>query len=384
MPRLIVLDPSLSSPGGHHFEFALLLRSQLASTHKLTFYGNAAADPLAAAAIDVRPIFRDTVYPDPGVPFTSRYGAMTRSMTRALASVDAADLQPTTIAVSHTSTIFQLGALTAWYSSLPPSRRPKLFIQFQFPLDWLVEPFSEWPRAMAVAKEAAGVLTDTGSVRFAANSESLARHVSSVLERPCTVVPVPVRWPSASLGAPDPGVVFGFFGGLRRDKGALLLAPAIAAFTSRYPDARFIVHAPPESDREAVAALRLLPQVELNRRSFARKTNYFAHLARARCILLPYDPGPYALRTSGIFLEAVGLGIPVVVTAGTWMASELQARGSRGFLMKDFSAAALSDCLEEARQAMLRTNPAAPQPDHAMIEEHRPANFCNAILRLMA
>jgi glycosyltransferase involved in cell wall biosynthesis len=384
--RMIVLDPSLSSPGGHHFEFAMLLRSLLAGTRKLTFYGNAAADPFAAAAINVRPTFRDPVYPDAaGVPFTPLYRAMTQSMTRALASVDAADLQVTTIAVSHTTTIFQLGALAQWYSSLAAPRRPKLFIQFQHPIDFLVEPFSERPRALALAKEAASVLTRAGSVRFAANSETLTLHISSALERPCMLMPVPVRWPTgASLGAPDPGVVFGFFGGLRREKGALLLAPAIAAFTSRYPGARFIVHAPPGSDRDAVTSLRHLPQVELIGRSFARKADYFALVARARWILLPYDPEPYALRTSGIFIEALGLGIPVVVTPGTWMASEFRARGSPGLIMPDFSAAALAKCLEEARRAMLRTNPAAPRPDHAVIAEHSSANFCNSILRLMA
>jgi glycosyltransferase involved in cell wall biosynthesis len=384
--RLIVLDPSLSTPGGHHFEFATLLRSHLAATHKLTFYGNTATNPFAAATINVRPTFRDPVYPDAaGVPFSPLYRAMTQSMTRALASVDSADLRVTTIAVSHTTTIFQLGALAQWYASLSAPRRPKLFIQFQHPIDWLVEPFSERSRALALAREAASVLAGAGRVRFAANSEALALHISSVIERPCMLMPVPVRWPIGdSLEAPDPGIVFGFFGGLRREKGALLLAPAIAAFTSRYPGARFIVHAPPGSDREALSSLRPLRQVELIRKSFARKADYFALVARARWILLPYDPEPYALRTSGIFIEAVGLGVPVVVTTGTWMAREFRARGSRGLIMPDFSATALGSCLEEARQAMLRAIPAAPRPDHAVIAEHSSANFCNTILRSMA
>jgi glycosyltransferase involved in cell wall biosynthesis len=381
----MVLDPSLSSPGGHHFEFATLLRSQLAGTRKLTFYGNAAADPLTSAMLDVRPTFRDFVHPDAHGPFPSLYRAMTQSMTRALASIDVADLQVASIAVSHTTTIFQLGALAQWYSSLDALRRPKLFIQFQHPIDWFVEPLSERPRALALAKEAASVLTRAGSVCFAANSELLTRHIAGALERPCMLMPVPVRWPEgAALREPDSGVVFGFFGGLRREKGALLLAPAIAAFTSSYPRARFIVHAPPYSDRDAVNALGQLPQVELVRRTFVRKADYFALVERARWILLPYDPEPYALRTSGIFIEALGLGIPVVVTPGTWMASELEGRGSRGLIMRDFSAPALANSLEEAGQLMLQTNPAAPRPNRAFITEHSPANFCNAILRSMA
>jgi glycosyltransferase involved in cell wall biosynthesis len=250
------------------------------------------------------------------VPFPEVYREMTHSMACALAAVDAADLHATTIAVSHTTTIFQIGALAQWYSALAAPRRPKLFIQFQHPLEWLVEPCAEQPRAIALAKNAAAALTSAGFVRFAANSETLARRISSQLEQPCTLMPV--RWPAVgALGVPEPGVVFGFFGGLRREKGAQLLAPAIASFAGRYPDARFIVHAPPGSDRDAVRALELVPRVELIRKSFARKSDYFSCIGRARWILLPYDPEPYAERTSGIFIEALGLGVPVVITAGT-------------------------------------------------------------------
>jgi glycosyltransferase involved in cell wall biosynthesis len=178
--------------------------------------------------------------------------------------------------------------------------------------------------------------------------------------------------------------VFGFFGGLRREKGAQLLAPAIASFAGRYPDARFIVHAPPGSDRDAVRALELVPRVELIRKSFARKSDYFSCIGRARWILLPYDPEPYAERTSGIFIEALGLGVPVVITAGTWMATELRVRGGRGLVMPEYGAAALADCLSEARRAMLTTNSGPPTQNQRVIDEHSPANFCTSMLRLMS
>jgi hypothetical protein len=66
------------------------------------------------------------------------------------------------------------------------------------------------------------------------------------------------------------------------------------------------------------------------------------------------------------------------------MASKLEARGSRGLIMRDFSAPALANNLEEAAHLMLETNPAAPRLNRAFITEHSPANFCNAILRSMA
>jgi glycosyltransferase involved in cell wall biosynthesis len=353
---------------------------------KVTFYGNTAAAPWVVAAINARLLFRDDLYPsDTGTPFPQLYRAMTRSMASALKAVDPADLNSDTIAVMHTTTVFQLGALTEWYESLAARQRPKLFVQFQHPIEFMVEPRAEWPGAIGLAKAAVDALTAAGSVRFAANSKPLANRISSQLDRPCALMPVPVRWPDrARVGAPERSVMFGFFGGLRREKGAELLAPAIASLAARYPDARFIVHAPRgQADPAIVRSLEALPQVELIRRSFTHKAHYFACLKRARWILLPYDPEPYALRTSGVFLEALGLGVPVVVTAGTWMAGELQSRDARGLTMADYSASALFDCLVEARHSMLAADDAPPMLDRDVIAEHSAAHFCSAMLHLM-
>jgi len=53
------------------------------------------------------------------------------------------------------------------------------------------------------------------------------------------------------------------------------------------------------------------------------REEYAAWLNRAQVILLPYDPVAYQERTSGIFTEAIIAGRIPVVSAGTWMAAEL-------------------------------------------------------------
>ncbi|HQU46067.1 MAG TPA: glycosyltransferase [Pirellulales bacterium] len=50
---------------------------------------------------------------------------------------------------------------------------------------------------------------------------------------------------------------------------------------------------------------------------------YRALLLSADAVVLPYDREAYRARSSGIFAEALAAGIPTLVPAGTWMASQL-------------------------------------------------------------
>ncbi|HVA46627.1 MAG TPA: hypothetical protein VNH11_09660 [Pirellulales bacterium] len=50
---------------------------------------------------------------------------------------------------------------------------------------------------------------------------------------------------------------------------------------------------------------------------------YRALLLSADVVILPYDREAYRARSSGIFAEALAAGIPTLVPAGTWMASQL-------------------------------------------------------------
>jgi len=64
---------------------------------------------------------------------------------------------------------------------------------------------------------------------------------------------------------------------------------------------------------------------------------YLQLLMDADAVLLPYDPSEYAYRSSNLFVEALGCGKPVLVTAGTAMADELERLGPVGVVMKDYT-----------------------------------------------
>jgi glycosyltransferase involved in cell wall biosynthesis len=50
---------------------------------------------------------------------------------------------------------------------------------------------------------------------------------------------------------------------------------------------------------------------------------YFERLADADIVLVPYDPARYRFRSSGILIEALAAAKPVVTSAGSWMATQV-------------------------------------------------------------
>jgi glycosyltransferase involved in cell wall biosynthesis len=374
--KVIVLDPALIDSSGHHAEFAQMLTAELAPRYDVAVYSNFRLRTRLAIRVRAQPIFHESFYV---MDWTQEF-----PWGKELAKVNFDDLFPSTIVVVHTATLPQLSGLSKWFAALPAEHRPKLFLQFQHPLEHGIKDETNWPRAISLARQAVGLMAAIGTVRLASNCRSLAEHVSQRLDQRCAVMPLPIRWPNMRQATPAPLAEFGFFGGLRREKGAAIIAAAVPRFLAAHPDARFIIHAAAGgTEREdAVRILETHPQVELIHAVFPKKTDYFEHFLKVDCCLLPYDPAAYAVRTSGILFEALGLGRMIITTRGSWMEAELNSRGRRAFLMERFHSDDLVQCLEQARAELLGRSEVRSF-DASIISECNAASFCGALDELM-
>jgi glycosyltransferase involved in cell wall biosynthesis len=364
-------------------DLARLLVDEYGSKYDVKFYIDYLADTRVVIELCALPTCHGSIYHPVG-EFDALCKNFTLSTIRSLNTISPEDLNADTIMIVHTLTVFQLGGLAEWFSNLPAGRRPKLLLRFLFPLEFRILPGAGSAHAVAAAREAATALASAGCVRFASNSHSLAEIISRQIHQPFAVLPQPVRWPNVDqTGLPDPGVVFGFFGGLRPEKGASLLARAIPEFAARHRDARFIVQAPEaEADAAVVRALETVPQVELIRKNFRQKADYFANFCRAHCILLPYDPHEYAHRDSHILLEALGLGRLVITTKGTWLHAESLRYGITPFGMSDYTAEQLLSCMDAVHDRLIGQR-FIPQINRDLISQNCPAAFSAAVIRLM-
>ncbi len=80
---------------------------------------------------------------------------------------------------------------------------------------------------------------------------------------------------------------------------------------------------------QAMAHLRRAPNVTLYP-NILDPREYEDFLGRCDVVLLPYLLSYYHRQTSGIFADAIGMGVPAVVSRGTWMAKEMKRLGGGG------------------------------------------------------
>jgi glycosyltransferase involved in cell wall biosynthesis len=137
-------------------------------------------------------------------------------------------------------------------------------------------------------------------------------------------------------------VSFGYFGEAREEKGFHLLPDIIEEVVGAHGAGRvrfsIQVTAAPGNDTEAVRTARARLEriaktwqesgtLRLYAETFRDMNAYYAALAGCDALLLPYDAGYYQFRGSGVALEALALGIPIIVPAGTDMAVTFAGAG---------------------------------------------------------
>jgi len=202
-------------------------------------------------------------------------------------------------------------------------------------------------------------LLPAGGLQLLTDSQPLAEALEAYTGQPFTVMPIPhidVEAGGEITNGSKEQVVAWWPGAPRAEKG-LATMQALAQHTGGGAERLTLVVA-------AGAALTAVvggPEVRFLPAGVDRAT-YRRTLSEADLILLPYAVEAYRERTSGIFVEAVAAGKPVVVPAGTWMAGEL-ARHDLRELIVDWAAADLpaqlirlaGDAKVRAKLAVMRT-----------------------------
>lgn len=181
------------------------------------------------------------------------------------------------------------------------------------------------------------------TVHLYTDSERLtAQYVAAGAERMVTL-PVPILVPPGSsepLPSDDSTVAVAFLGSSRVEKGYCEL-PRLIARLPREVNGRSIVAMVQVSD-SADPRIRAATEslIELEQRlpagtlvllqSPVPLETYYGWVARSGIVALPYLSEKYNASTSGIFVEALGFGVPVVCPAGSWMADIVANAGNEG------------------------------------------------------
>ncbi len=125
------------------------------------------------------------------------------------------------------------------------------------------------------------------------------------------------------------------------------LGEIIRGVTASHPDIKFLIKPDPFTasrgflNPELATLAEILPAEQ-------NTADYLANFRRCTVVLLPYEPGVYTTLTSGVYIEAVSCGKPVVVPGGTWMAEQIALGRGVGTVFGDSSLESLTSALQRA------------------------------------
>lgn len=227
------------------------------------------------------------------------------------------------------------------------------------------------------------------TIRLYADTDDLARQYAELVPGLTVgVVPVPHCLPlgeaTATIRKPGPLRIV-YLGDARDEKGFYLLADVVDTLAERlFPSGRgrFIFQAnisvAGDSTAQAAARRRLAAyspsEVELITEELPIST-FHNLLNDADIVVLPYDPVPYARRSSGILVQALAAGRVVVVPAGTWMARQVHPAASVLFAEGGLTAA-----IEAAVEGWDELSRAAQNRAAEWRAEHDPGKFLAQLL----
>jgi glycosyltransferase involved in cell wall biosynthesis len=381
-PVFCIVDPSLRDFVGHHFAYDLsVARAAGAAGFEAVALGHHAVIPEVARALRVVPCFRRDIWGRHPLArgLASRGGGAVGTAGRALDHLlcardfardlrrglaEGGGLPPGSVLLGHMITAKHLPAFAAVLGRLfegGVDLTAVLLLRYQPAL--YDNPFAAHGFRRLEALAAA---RGHHRIRLASDSGRLAEAIGRLTRLPIEVLPIP-HTPPGDAAPPRPrrgsATRFVSLGNAREEKGYLEILQAIrllAAEREGLAGLEFVLQSNDPDGPALRAAIEALaadppPGVTLLRRPLD-EAEYEAQLLAADVVLTPYWRSTYEARTSGVLLEALAAGRPVIATGDTWMADELALHGA-GLLVPDRDPAALAAAIRRMareRAAMLR------------------------------
>jgi hypothetical protein len=200
---------------------------------------------------------------------------------------------------------------------------------------------------------------------------------------------VPVAYPilaPATVPPPAPFTHLLMAGAARMNKGLELVAGLAERYAAQGRATRLVVQTTPKrvsgrrGGREEHAVARLLasgaPGLEASDRA-PPSAEYGARFVGA-LVLAPYDPAAFADNVSGVVLDGLLRGAPVVASAGSWPGRVVERFGA-GAVFHDRTAEAFAQAIERVLEDWEGACARAQRAARELAAEHDPAHLARAL-----
>ena len=342
--RYFLCDQSLTSFSGHCFAYFEPLAHILQSRgREVLIVGHKHLDQTIAARGVIRGFSywcdERNVGQEPGLD-PDQNGDVIRASHEAVINQDLQDLDARFALKAGDRVIINsirhwaIRGVVNWLEALPPQRRPHVALLLHFTAQ--LERFQpdQSDRHYRDAFRAIERSPCAGRIHLYADATTLIDEYQGMTTLEVQLSPIPhSQFKAAPPYFPSGRIRIGYVGEARYHKGYHLL-PFMTEHLNR-TDIRdkiefhfhsFIHDTKADFYLKSIPHLRQQPNVILYP-DVLTPEGYEEFVQRCDVILIPYLLTCYHSQTSGIYADAIGLGIPVVVSRGTWMAKELKRLG---------------------------------------------------------
>jgi hypothetical protein len=271
---------------------------------------------------------------DPHLQTLTEFMARGRGVTRGCAQAWASQARRPDLVVFPWAGASVMNGAAEWLADLAPEARPALVFNILGPEPgWVVDrqtltAHGEFNLFRFAARRLAA-LAAPGRLLFTATDPRLSLLIAEIGQVDCRPAPLPQFYGGEAAAAARPaaaGPVIGLLGTARAEQGGDLTADIADAVCAADPGARFLLQAP-----DKAAGLERAEQLRARGGHIRAEVvvgplprdAYLRQLLDCDLMLLPYSASGYAMRASGVFADALAMGVPVVVPAHTWMADRL-------------------------------------------------------------
>ncbi|MGX9962814.1 glycosyltransferase [Roseomonas sp. F4] len=336
-PVYCVVDPNLRDFLGHHasYDHAVAEAADRAG-YDAVVLGHAAMDGTGSGLVGsawLVPAFADDIWAQDGS--TSRLGRWrdrrrrNRGFREALEQHLPKRMPHGSVILAHMVTDRQIGGLADVAAALPPGVRLVVLLRYQ-------ARFYQRPTARRAFRRFERLAARGADIRLATDSDRLSARIGRLTTLAVDTLPIPHA--PADIALPDPSpdrpLTFASLGNARGEKGfaeILTVARRLAALPGTGQGLHFLLQANDPSPDVAAALrdFRAHPTANVTLLDNALDhAGYEALLAGADVVLAPYRREVYEDRTSGVALEAVATGRPLICTRGTWLSDLLERHGA--------------------------------------------------------
>ena len=343
--RLLIIDPSYATCTGHNHAVDSLL---LAEARRRGIEAYVFAHASIAGSSDVIPAFRSTAYnyfPQDSIDALHHAHAIARSFAEDLSTHVQPRLAPTDILFAHTLHNPLLHGFAAWIASLSVPGDICVRVGLNLPPDFRQrrQDVALW-NAHQYAFAFRLLTAVAPSTRFYAETQELEAQFLTLGAQPISHRRLPLRVITAGDSGFKPKsedkIIYFIPGEIRAEKGHEFLINGVLQIAAKRPQwlqrlrFRFTSIGMPDS---VSAFLTQHPDIfEVVPETTISVDRYWQLMSEADVVGCTYDPVDYGTRASGIFLEALALGKPVLVSHRTSVAAEVASADSAYGLAVEF------------------------------------------------